>query len=74
MHPCHSRSDPALGMKGQMDKLSDHVIICGYGPVGRNLHENLHGEDAAGQAEVLLYFPWRETPEALLPDLETLDP
>lgn len=28
-------------MKQQFAKLEDHVIICGYGPVGRNLHAQL---------------------------------
>jgi CPA2 family monovalent cation:H+ antiporter-2 len=35
-------SKKALGMAGKIHELSDHVIICGYGPVGQNLHENLH--------------------------------
>ncbi|MCP5535928.1 MAG: cation:proton antiporter [Akkermansiaceae bacterium] len=39
------RSDKHLGMKGKIGDLQDHVIICGYGPVGRNLHENLHKSD-----------------------------
>lgn len=30
-----------LGMGSQMQGLNDHVIICGYGPVGQNLHRNL---------------------------------
>lgn len=30
-----------LGMGSQMMGLNDHVIICGYGPVGQNLHRNL---------------------------------
>lgn len=30
-----------IGMRGQIEHLVDHVIICGYGPVGRNLHKNL---------------------------------
>lgn len=34
-----------LGLQGKIKELSDHVIICGYGPVGRNLHENLHKAD-----------------------------
>jgi len=25
----------------QIEELKDHVIICGYGPVGQNLHRNL---------------------------------
>ncbi len=36
-----TRSDRTLGVAGKMDDLSDHIIICGYGPVGRALHENL---------------------------------
>ncbi|MBT8036811.1 MAG: cation:proton antiporter [Verrucomicrobiae bacterium] len=36
-----TRSDRNLGMGGKIEGLTDHVIICGYGPVGRNLHENL---------------------------------
>ena len=35
-------SNRKLGMGRKIDELNDHVIICGYGPVGRNLHENLH--------------------------------
>ncbi len=38
----NTKSARALGMGGKIDELNDHVIICGYGPVGRNLHENLH--------------------------------
>ncbi len=30
-----------IGMIGQIEHLHDHVIICGYGPVGQNLHKNL---------------------------------
>ena len=30
-----------IGMDGQIEDLHDHVIICGYGPVGQNLHKNL---------------------------------
>ncbi|MEO1857822.1 MAG: cation:proton antiporter [Rubritalea sp.] len=30
-----------LGIGGQVSELNDHVIICGYGPVGENLHRNL---------------------------------
>ena len=30
-----------IGMVGQIKDLHDHVIICGYGPVGQNLHKNL---------------------------------
>ncbi|MFC4990852.1 NAD-binding protein [Rubritalea tangerina] len=26
---------------GQIEGLQDHVVICGYGPVGQNLHRNL---------------------------------
>lgn len=30
-----------IGMIGQIEQITDHVIICGYGPVGQNLHKNL---------------------------------
>ncbi|MGJ8673248.1 cation:proton antiporter [Rubritalea sp.] len=30
-----------LGIGGQVEGLNDHVVICGYGPVGQNLHRNL---------------------------------
>ncbi len=30
-----------LGIGGQVMGLNEHVIICGYGPVGQNLHHNL---------------------------------
>jgi CPA2 family monovalent cation:H+ antiporter-2 len=30
-----------LGIGPQVESLHDHVIICGYGPVGQNLHRNL---------------------------------
>lgn len=30
-----------LGMGAQLEEVREHVVICGYGPVGRNLHENL---------------------------------
>lgn len=30
-----------LGIGGQVMGLNEHVIICGYGPVGQNLHYNL---------------------------------
>ncbi|MGJ8657074.1 MAG: cation:proton antiporter [Akkermansiaceae bacterium] len=30
-----------IGMIGQIEHIHDHVIICGYGPVGQNLHKNL---------------------------------
>lgn len=36
------RSRHDLGMPGKIDHLKDHVIICGYGPVGQKLHESLH--------------------------------
>ncbi len=36
-----ARTDSHLGMSGKIDSLADHVIICGYGPIGRNLHESL---------------------------------
>ena len=32
-------------MAGKIDSMADHVIICGYGPIGRNLHENLRKSD-----------------------------
>lgn len=35
------KSKHALGMPGKIDQLKDHVIICGYGPVGQKLHESL---------------------------------
>ncbi|WP_083913013.1 cation:proton antiporter [Rubritalea marina] len=30
-----------LGMSGHIREMNEHVIICGFGPVGRNLYENL---------------------------------
>lgn len=30
-----------LGMSLQVDSMYDHVVICGFGPVGRNLYQNL---------------------------------
>ena len=39
--PGSTPSTKSLGMSGKIDQLENHVIICGYGPVGRNLHENL---------------------------------
>ncbi|MFK7909901.1 MAG: cation:proton antiporter [Akkermansiaceae bacterium] len=39
---CATMSAKQLGMSAKLGELQDHVIICGYGPVGRNLHENLH--------------------------------
>jgi len=30
-----------LGIGSQVNELNDHVVICGYGPVGQNLHRNL---------------------------------
>lgn len=30
-----------IGIGGQIEGLNDHVVICGYGPVGENLHRNL---------------------------------
>ena len=30
-----------LTAEEQLQNISDHVIICGYGPVGQNLHKNL---------------------------------
>lgn len=34
-------TNEALGIIGEFNDLSDHVVLCGYGPVGRNLHHNL---------------------------------
>ena len=34
-----SRHD--FGMPGKIDHIKDHVIICGYGPVGQKLHASL---------------------------------
>ena len=36
-----SEQESLMGMVGQMEHMTDHVIICGYGPVGQNLHANL---------------------------------
>lgn len=36
------RARHQFGMPGKIDHLTDHVIICGYGPVGQQLHEALH--------------------------------
>ena len=36
------KSYPQLGMHGKIDQIHDHVIICGYGPVGQRLHASLH--------------------------------
>jgi CPA2 family monovalent cation:H+ antiporter-2 len=36
-----SELEKELGVRGQIEHLTDHVIICGYGPVGQNLHKNL---------------------------------
>jgi len=43
---CHKSSkqcrlDETLGMASQIEDSTGHVIICGYGPVGKNLHTNL---------------------------------
>lgn len=38
----HQRS---LSIKDQISHLEDHVIICGYGPVGQNLHHNLEAHN-----------------------------
>jgi len=35
------RWEEEVGMVHQIEELQDHIIICGYGPVGRNLHRNL---------------------------------
>lgn len=39
------RWEQEVGMVGKIENLTDHVIICGYGPVGKNLHENLAAMD-----------------------------
>ncbi|MFT6794671.1 MAG: CPA2 family monovalent cation:H+ antiporter-2 [Rubritalea sp.] len=36
-----SKWEHEIGMSGKIEGLLDHVIICGYGPVGQNLHKNL---------------------------------
>lgn len=36
-----TRARHDLGMPGKIDQLKDHVIICGYGPVGQKLHASL---------------------------------
>ncbi len=36
-----NEQESMMGMVGQMEHMEDHVIICGYGPVGQNLHANL---------------------------------
>jgi len=36
-----SEQESLMGMVGQMEHMENHVIICGYGPVGQNLHANL---------------------------------
>ncbi len=36
-----SGDDSMLGMIGEIEEIHDHVILCGYGPVGMNLHRNL---------------------------------
>jgi monovalent cation:H+ antiporter-2, CPA2 family len=33
--------EKGISVSGQIKDLHDHVIICGYGPVGQNLHKNL---------------------------------
>jgi len=40
-----NEAESGLGMIGQIEHLEDHVIICGYGPVGQNLHKNLASLD-----------------------------
>lgn len=40
-HEIRSAHERSLSLKDQIKQLEDHVIICGYGPVGQNLHENL---------------------------------
>jgi voltage-gated potassium channel Kch len=48
-----SQLQQILGMKrvqGQIDKLKDHVIICGFGRIGQMLARQLH----AGQAKFLV--------------------
>jgi len=39
------KSRHQLGMPGKIDQISDHVIICGYGPVGQKLHASLHSSN-----------------------------
>lgn len=34
-------TSPDLGFGALIESMDDHIIICGYGPVGRNLHDNL---------------------------------
>ncbi|MFT5904531.1 MAG: CPA2 family monovalent cation:H+ antiporter-2 [Cryomorphaceae bacterium] len=36
-----SKWEHEIGVIGKIEDLHDHVIICGYGPVGQNLHKNL---------------------------------
>ncbi len=36
-----SDSEDEHGVGSQIENLTEHVIICGYGPVGQNLHKNL---------------------------------
>ena len=35
------RWEEEMGIVSQIEALHDHIIICGYGPVGKNLHQNL---------------------------------
>lgn len=35
------RWEEEVGMVHQIETLENHIIICGYGPVGQNLHRNL---------------------------------
>ncbi len=35
------RWEEEVGMVHQIETLENHIIICGYGPVGENLHRNL---------------------------------
>jgi len=39
------RWEEEVGMVHQIESLKEHVIICGYGPVGQNLHRNLELAD-----------------------------
>ncbi|MGB1259709.1 MAG: cation:proton antiporter, partial [Akkermansiaceae bacterium] len=36
-----SKTDNPLGVEQEVERLADHVIICGYGPVGQALHESM---------------------------------
>ncbi len=40
-HEIKSAHERSLSIQDQISHLEEHVIICGYGPVGQNLHHNL---------------------------------